>query len=208
MPPSESGLLVDPATAAAGALMLALGWEQQQEGGGPRTSPEAPAAAQSLRAAVFMLFGDQLQPQGGRVLGSLAGHEPMLQQQQEQQLWQHPLARWCFAALIQRYCAAAASGSGNRAAAAVWQQDECRHLAQQFAAASYGDQLFGAAVALLLRRVVPLNCQVRVSVQECRDGGGGASAVRETSMFAFIPFHDSFLHCSLLAAGGSVHSGR
>ena len=47
-------------------------------------------------------------------------------------------------------------GSGLRR----WQQQESLQLAQQFAATSFGDRLFGAAVALLLRQALPLNTQV------------------------------------------------
>ena len=41
------------------------------------------------------------------------------------------------------------------------QQQESLQRAQQFAATSFGDRLFGAAVALLLRQAVPLDTQVR-----------------------------------------------
>ena len=116
------------------------------------------ATMHKLRTAVLLLFGDQ-QGRSGVVPDVASAGSP-----EEQQVWQQPLARWCLAALLNHYCTCAAgvtiSGGAPSSSGTEWQQQEARQLAQQFAASSYGDRLFGAAVALLLQRAVPLTVQV------------------------------------------------
>jgi hypothetical protein len=55
-------------------------------------------------------------------------------------------------------CSLAGQGAG------AWQLLEAKALAEHFAAVSFGDALFGVAVALLLRRAVPLDIQVGLVV--------------------------------------------
>ena len=184
LPPPEAGIAADAATAAAGALLVAVGWEQQQASGlGAATGPGASTLAEhKLRAAVLLLFGEQ-QPAAGVVPGAVqaAGQEA------EQQAWEQPLARWCLTALMQHYTNCTVSSSSPAGSSGSlsqqsdtsglrgWQQQESLQLAQQFAATSFGDRLFGASVALLLRQAVPLDTQVRVATQDCRlhcCGGG------------------------------------
>jgi hypothetical protein len=161
VPPAEASCTTDAATAAGCALLLALGWEEQQPGGAGAHGREV-----FLHAAVALVFGDQDQShEAAGVVRGTSGAEA------EEEAWQRPMVRWCLAALLQRYCAAAgpeANISSDQSAAArsdapsavVWRQPEARQLAQAFAASSYGDMLFGAAVALLLRSSVPLDAQV------------------------------------------------
>ena len=142
------------------------------------------------------------------------------------------MARWLVAALMDRYCAAAAAGPPAQAAAAAaaagdrasmttamaaggdeassglrgWQQQEARQLAQHFAAASYGDALFGAAVALLLRRTVRLDVQASAGgghwVGRCMIWLIECSAVNRA-----VPMPSS-CHSPMLVAGGPVCPGR
>lgn len=166
LPPPEAGIAADVATAAAAALLLALGWEQQlqQQASGLRatTGPAAAALAEhKLRAAVLLLFGEQLP-----AVGVVPGAALVAGQETGQQAWEQPVARWCLAALMQHYtrCTTTSSASlsqqSDTSGLRGWQQQESLQLAQQFAATSFGDRLFGAAVALLLRQAVPLDTQV------------------------------------------------
>ncbi|KAL4859817.1 Transcriptional elongation regulator MINIYO [Chlorella vulgaris] len=170
LPPPEAGVVAEPGFAAACALLLALGLEEQQLGSlsAAGLASEAALVQSKLRRAVMLVYGDREQ----------AAAAPAAAAQREQdEVWDQPLARWCLAALMQRYCSAdttaasgLAAGSGGSADASTgggtqaggWQQQEARQLAQHFAAASYGDRLFGAAVALLLRCCVPVDTQLEV----------------------------------------------
>lgn len=176
LPPAEAGVAAGPGHAADGALALALGCEQRELGAMAAAAAEAqPALAEhKLRSALLLLFGEQPAPAGvvpGGPLGAIAEDE-------EEAVWQEPVARGCLAALMQRYTTTAAASAGAEAGSAGggtgpgsdpsssglrgWQQQEARQLAQRFAAASYGDRLWGAAVASLLRQTVTLDVQVRV----------------------------------------------
>lgn len=170
LPPAEAGVAADAGTAAGGALALMLGWEEQGLAGWAASPVEstadaaaAAAAEQKLRSAVLLLFGEQREASPGVVPGA-AGAEG---QAEEPPVWRDPVARWCLAALMDRYAPAAgaelpSAASGSSAVDThSWQQQEARQLAEHFAAASYGDRLFGASVALLLRQAVPLDTQVR-----------------------------------------------
>ena len=178
LPPAEAHVAASPGTAAEGALLLALGWEEQRLASlGAVPGQDAAAVAEhKLRSAVLLLFGEQHEQQAaaGVVPGGALETIGEEDGQADWALWQRPLARWLLAALMQRYSAAAAqaAAAGGDAAEAAhpssddagsglrsWQQQEARQLAEHFAAASYGDGLFGAAVALLLR------CSVRLDVQ-------------------------------------------
>jgi hypothetical protein len=176
LPPPEAGITSDAATAAASALLVALGWEQQRQqqasGLGTAAGPAAEALAKhKLRAAVLLLFGEQQ-----AAAGIVPGAAQAAGQGAEQQAWEQPLARWCLAALMQHYTSCTASSVPSSASAITpsqrtdfsglrgWQQQESLQLAQQFAATSFGDRLFGAAVALLLRQAVPLDTQVQCGV--------------------------------------------
>lgn len=186
VPPPEAGIAAEPAVAAGFALLLALGWEQQQLSSLAARPWPAGAAESRLRLAVLLVFGDWAQAAagGGFVPGAAVG-------QGEELAWEQPLARWCLAALMQRYCPAAdaavssSTPSGAAAGGAAvggagergWQQQEARQLAQHFAAASYGDRLFGAAVATLLRRTVPLDVAV---------GGGGRLSPKAAALHACL----------------------
>ena len=110
-----------------------------------------PRAERKSRAAVALVFGGQ--PAAGEGL--------------EDEPWRHPLARWALAALLHRWGAAAA-GSAANANAAGWGLPEAQQLVRRYTSASYGDPLFGAAVALLLRSDVPAAIQVRpVAANRC-----------------------------------------
>ncbi|PRW59348.1 RNA polymerase II-associated [Chlorella sorokiniana] len=181
LPPVEAHLAASPGGAGEGALLLALGWEQQQLGSmGPWAPGDAAALAEhKLRSTVLLLFGEQHE-QGatqGVVPGALEAIGEEEEEEDDRALWERPLACWVAAALMDRYCAAAGAAADGCAAGITagtsssdeagsglrgWQQQEARQLAQHFAAASYGDALFGAAVALLLRRTVRLDVQLEV----------------------------------------------
>lgn len=169
LPPAEAGVAADPATAAGGALALMLGWEEQRLAGlasnpadSAASAAVAAAAEQKLRSAVLLLFGEQQEaslsvvPRAAKVAG----------QEAESPVWRDPLSRWCLAVLMGQYASAAAPAEvespagGSQAGSSAWQQQEARQLAERFAAASYGDWLFGAAVALLLRQAVAPDTQV------------------------------------------------
>ncbi|KAL4425916.1 hypothetical protein ABPG75_009932 [Micractinium tetrahymenae] len=180
LPPAEAGIAADPGTAAGGVLALTLGWAARglaSLAGGPANlagsataaaAVEATGAAErKLRSAVLLLFGEHQEAATGVVPGAApsAGHG------EEPPAWRDPAARWCLAALMDRYASSSAvaaeppsasSGTDGDGSSCGWQQQEARQLAEQFAAASYGDWLFGAAVALLLRPVVPLDTQLEV----------------------------------------------
>jgi hypothetical protein len=158
LPPAEAGVAAGPAHAAACALLLALGWEAQQLGG--LAAPGGSGDAESrLRLAVLLLLGERERAaaEAGMVPQGRGGAE----REEEEAAWQQPLARWCLADLLHRYCSVPA-GAQAGAAAAAWSEQEARQLAQHFAAISYGDHLFGAAVAALLRRSVAASVQLEV----------------------------------------------
>ena len=123
-------------------------------------SPGLPAGAKA-KAAVQLLF-DQPPPSQG-------ADEP----------WYPALARWALTALLLRYFSsdgAAAAAEPRPSVAAVsarreeadgWRSGEARRLAARFACDSYGDALFGAAVAGLLRSDIDRELQVR-----CRRASG------------------------------------
>ena len=127
---------------------------------------------------------------------------------QDEEPWREPLVRWCLAALLHRYCgggeaagaaggqqegapaaaaatAAAAAASGAAGQSGGWQVMEAKALAQHFAAVSYGDPLFGAGVAMLLRHGVRLEVQVCMCSRSgagrtaCCGGWGGALHVQQ-----------------------------
>lgn len=90
------------------------------------------------------------------------GGQPTAGEGLEDEPWRHPLARWALAALMHRWGAAAgAPARGSAGNAAGWGLPEAQQLVQRYTSASYGDPLFGAAVALLLRSDVPAAIQVR-----------------------------------------------
>lgn len=158
LPPAEAGVAAGPAHAAACALLLALGWEAQQLGG--LAAPGGSGDAESrLRLAVLLLFGERERAPAGA--GMVPRGRGGAQREEEEAAWQQPLARWCLADLLHRYCSQP-GGAQAGAAAAAWSEQEARQLAQHFAAVSYGDRLFGAAVAALLRRSVAASVQLEV----------------------------------------------
>lgn len=238
LPPAEAHLAASPGSAGEGALLLALGWEQQQLGSMGAAAPgdAATMAEHKLRSAVLLLFGEQHEQhaQQGVVPGALDTIGEEEEEEDDRALWERARARWLAAALMEHYCTAATApavspaavnGSSADATAATsranassglrgWQQQEARQLAQHFAAASYGDALFGAAVALLLRRTV------RLDVQASNGQVAGTGCVAEfeciaccvmRALLAATPCHPASQTVSpplLLAAGSSVRADR
>lgn len=240
LPPAEAHLAASPGSAGEGALLLALGWEQQQLGSMGAAAPgdTTAMAEHKLRSTVLLLFGEQHEQraQQGVVPGALETIGEEEEEEDDRALWERARARWLAAALMERYCAAAAApaaaasaapaavdGSAASTAAAIsgddagsglrgWQQQEARQLAQHFAAASYGDALFGAAVALLLRRTVRLDVQAS-------SGAGGwhwvcctecivCCVMRPFSCHPLPPRFSTVSPPLLPAAGSSVRAGR
>jgi hypothetical protein len=151
LPPAAAD---DPGLAAGCALLWALGLEEQRV-----PSVRARPAGAKLKSITQLLFDPLMAP--ARTAGG-GGEE-------EAEVWREALPRWAFAALSDMYCSEAGGGAGGAGpapppppAAAAWRALEAKRLASQFAAASYGDPLFGAAVAALLRRDVALDTQLEV----------------------------------------------
>lgn len=132
------------------SLPMALGLAMLSSRNWPQAPPSQPplaAAVQAAVPAVFLSLGAMVQA------SQPAGQQP-------DPAWRQPAVRRATAGLL-----AALAADVKAARALTWTMPQAQALAAAYAAESYGDGLFGAAVGLLLQAHVTPAVQVCVVVR-------------------------------------------
>ena len=166
-PPPGSNTSASPPLATAYALLWALGLQIDTKAAAAAVLPGHPSSV--VIAAVKLVFDPESAP-------AYVALPDQLSTSQSDEIWQESLVRWGLTAVLNlsmRSMAMAVQSDENKAASILskegtlhrrpqyWTVPQARQLVENYCASSFGDSLFGGAIALLFNSfLAPLDVQL------------------------------------------------